>query len=114
MSALVAQLKFTFSSTRKHNTVKLGEQNTRATRTSNEEWAVVMLEPVLPMSTPSNIKFKINKTGYFCMGVCSRNVVKKQSFFIKDSARTPFGYSVCGDTGHSTYLLKSDGYLLTL
>lgn len=103
------QPKFAFSSILKHETVQLSEENTRATRTSSEWWGVAVVEPNLPTSTPSKIKFRVNCPSYTLIGICFKDAVEQQGLLINTNARTPFGYSVSDNTGHGTYLLSSSG-----
>ena len=84
-----AKLKFTFSSTFKNKTIELGEQNTRATRTGNQEWAVAAVEPKLSKTTPSRIKFQVNNPHDICIGLCFRSAVEP-SFLVENNARMPF------------------------
>ena len=70
---------------------------------------MALVEPRIPTSTLSRIKFRFNNPSCVRIGVCFRDVVEQQRHLIKDSAYTHFGYSVC-NTGHGTYLLKKDGY----
>ena len=105
---------FKFSSSMKHQTIKLSENNTRARGTGYGYPPLVVVEPSVSGNTPCRAVFKINSIGggYVYVGVCLPSVVAANGYEVKRNFTDYAAFD--NNYQHGTFIIGNKyGYCFT-